>query len=71
MYHSICADIVTYKLYFVYFLTFLYEIMMCAGANNMDEITNRTDLLITPLNKNTTDGITDNANALKTVSFLK
>lgn len=50
---------------------FLYEINMCVGANNIDEIINNIDLLNIPLNKKTTDGIIDSANALKTVFFLK
>ena len=44
---------------------------MCAGANSNDVIINNIDLLIIPLNKKITDGIIDNANALKTVFFLK
>lgn len=52
-------------------VTFLYEINICAGAKSTDAIINNIDLLIIPLNKKITDGITDNDTALKTVFLLK
>ena len=45
--------------------------MIWFGANITDEIINRTDLLIIPLNRNSTEGMPESANALKTLFFLK
>ena len=52
-------------------VAFLYEITICAGANNSDATINNTDLLMIPLNRKITAGIPDSANALKTVFFRK
>ena len=51
--------------------TFLYEIIIWLGANNIDAIINSTDLLIIPLNKNIIEGMIESANALKTPLLLK
>ena len=53
------------------YLTFLYEIIMWDGANIIAAKTNNIDLLITPLNIKTTDGIIESANALKTLFFFQ
>ena len=44
---------------------------MWHGAKITTETTNNIDLLMIPLNKNISDGKTDNANARNTVFFLK
>ena len=54
-----------------YHFAFLYEITIWLGANRADEITSSTDLVIIPLNINKIEGITESANALKTLFFLK
>ena len=56
-----------HKIYFA----FLYERKTCIGANsNAEEISN-IDLLIIPLNKNTTEGVMESANALKRLFLLQ
>ena len=50
---------------------FLYETKIWDGANSTDVIISKIDLLITPLNKKITDGITESANALKTLVFFQ
>lgn len=47
-----------------YHFAFLYESRIWLGANNIAAISNRIDLLIIPLNKNKTEGITDSVSAL-------
>ena len=37
---------------------------MCAGANSSAATVSKIDLLITPLNRNTADGMMDRVNAL-------
>ena len=54
-----------------YHFAFLYESRIWLGANNIAAISNRTDRLIIPLNKNKTEGITDSASALNMLLFLK
>ena len=54
-----------------YHFAFLYESKIWLGANNIAAISNRIDLLIIPLNKNKTEGITDSASALNMLLFLK
>ena len=54
-----------------YHFAFLYESRIWLGANNIAAISNRIDLLIIPLNKNKTEGITDSASALNMLLFLK
>ena len=44
---------------------------ICVGANKREETISNRDLLITPLNKNTTDGMTDSASALNRLFFLQ
>ena len=44
---------------------------MWLGANSTDATTSGTDLLMIPLNRNKTDGITESASALNTLFFLK
>ncbi len=63
----LCND----KLEVYSYFAFLYEIIIWAGEKNKAETINNIDLLIIPLNKKTTDGIIDNANALNIVFFLK
>ena len=41
------------------------------GAKIIDEIISNIDLIIIPLNKNIIDGIIENDNDLKALSFLK
>ena len=53
------------------YFAFLYEIAIWLGAKSTDATVNNTDLLIIPLNKNNAEGITESANALKTLFFLK
>ena len=47
------------------YFAFLHERKICIGANNNDEKISSIDLLIIPLNKNTTDGVMESTNALK------
>ena len=54
-----------------YHFAFLYESKIWLGANNIAAISNRIDLLIIPLNKNKTEGITDSASDLNMLLFLK
>ena len=54
-----------------YHFAFLYESRIWLGANNIAAISNRIDLLIIPLNKNKTEGITDSVSALNMLLFLK
>ena len=44
---------------------------MCAGANSSAATVSKIDLLIMPLNRNTTDGMTDRANALNMPFFFQ
>ena len=44
---------------------------MWLGANSTAAIISGIDRIMTALNKNSTDGMIDNASALKTLLFLK
>ena len=44
---------------------------MCTGANSSAATVSKIDLLITPLNRNTTDGMVDRVNALNIPFFFQ
>ena len=56
---------------FFYFITFLQEMRICMGANNSAETISRTDLLITPLKRNTTEGMIERAKARNMLFFFQ
>ena len=54
-----------------YLAAFLYDIKMCAGANIIADINNKTDLHIIPLKRKMNAGIIDNDKDLNKLFFLK
>ena len=53
------------------YAAFLYEIKICEGVNNNAERISNIDRLITPLNRNTADGMIERVSALKILFFLQ